>query len=92
MNLNMSLKSTWKLARTEERAGMVWWALMLMLGGCGVIGVTVNSQRDVALLLNFITTMVCAANGLQVIRRDIVIRLLVIALQRQKAQQQGVQP
>lgn len=92
MNLNMSLKNTWRLARTEERAGMVWWVLMLMLGGCGVIGVTVDSQYDVALLLNFIITMVCAANGLQVIRRDIVIRLLVIALQRQKAQQQRAQP
>ena len=92
MKRNISLKSTWRLARTEERAGMVWWVLMLMLGGCGVIGVTVDSQYGVALQLNFITTMVCAANGLQVIRRDIVIRLLVIALQRQKAQQQRAQP
>ena len=86
MNLKMSFKSTWRLARTEERAGMVWWVLMLMLGGCGVIGVTVDSQHDVALLLNFITTMVCAANGLQVIRRDIVIRLLTVALRRKGAQ------
>lgn len=91
MKLNISLKSTWRLARTEERAQMVLYALLIMLNGGLVIGMTVDSQRDVVLLLACLLTMFAAANGLQVIRRDIVIRLLVLALQRQKAQQQGVQ-
>ncbi|MBK0397298.1 hypothetical protein [Kingella bonacorsii] len=49
----------------------------------------VDSQRDVALLLACLLAMFAAANGLQVIRRDIVIRLLVAALQRKETQHKG---
>jgi hypothetical protein len=86
MKLNISLKSTWRLARTEERAQMVLYALLIMLNGGLVIGMTVDSQRDVVLLLACLLTMFAAANGLQVIRRDIVIRLLTVALRRKGAQ------
>ena len=86
MKLNISLKSTWRLARTEERAQMVLYALLIMLNGGLVIGMTVDSQRDVVLLLACLLAIFAAANGLQVIRRDIVIRLLVAALQRKGAQ------
>ena len=86
MKLNISLKSTWRLARTEERAQMVLYALLIMLNGGLVIGMTIDSQRDVALLLACLLAIFAAANGLQVIRRDIVIRLLVAALQRKGAQ------
>lgn len=86
MNLNISLKNTWRLARTEERAKMVFYALQIMLNGGLVIGMTIDSQRDVALLLACLLAMFAAANGLQVIRRDIVIRLLIVALQRKEAQ------
>ena len=92
MNLKMSFKSTWRLARTEERAKIVLYALQIILNGGLVIGMTIDSQRDIVLLFACMLAMFAAANGLQVIRRDIVIRLLVIALQRQKVQQQGVQP
>ena len=86
MKLNISLKSTWRLARTEERAQMVLYALLIMLNGGLVIGMKVDSQRDVALLLACLLAMFAAANGLQVIRRDIVIRLLTVALRRKGAQ------
>jgi len=86
MKLNISLKSTWRLARTEERAQMVLYALLIMLNGGLVIGMTIDSQRDVVLLLACLLTMFAAANGLQVIRRDIVIRLLTVALRRKGAQ------
>ena len=86
MKLNISLKSTWRLARTEERAQMVLYALLIMLNGGLVIGMTVDSQRDVVLLLACLLTMFAAAHGLQVIRRDIVIRLLTVALRRKGAQ------
>ena len=86
MKLNISLKSTWRLARTEERAQIVLYALLIMLNGGLVIGMTVDSQRDVVLLLACLLTMFAAANGLQVIRRDIVIRLLTVALRRKGAQ------
>ena len=86
MKLNISFKSTWRLARTEERAQMVLYALLIMLNGGLVIGMTVDSQRDVVLLLACLLTMFAAANGLQVIRRDIVIRLLTVALRRKGAQ------
>jgi len=89
MNLNISLKNTWRLARTEERAKMVFYALQIMLNGGLVIGMTIDSQRDVALLLACLLAMFAAANGLQVIRRDIVIRLLVAALQRKETQHKG---
>ncbi|QMT43176.1 hypothetical protein [Kingella oralis] len=46
----------------------------------------IDSQRDVALLLACLLAMFAAANGLQVIRRDIVIRLLTVALRRKGAQ------
>ena len=82
MNINMNLKSTWRLARTEERAQMVFYALLIIINGWLVIGMKIDSQRDVALLLACLLAMFAAANGLQVIRRDIVIRLLVAALQR----------
>ena len=82
MNLNISLKNTWRLARTEERAKMVLYALQIMLNGGLVIGMTIDSQRDIVLLLACMLAMFAAANGLQVIRRDIVIRLLAAALQR----------
>ena len=87
MNLNISLKNTWRLARTEERAKMVLYALQIMLNGGLVIGMTIDSQRDIVLLLACMLAMFAAANGLQVIRRDIVIRLLTVALRLK-----GVQP
>jgi len=86
MNLNISLKNTWRLARTEERAKMVIYALQIMLNGGLVIGMTIDSQRDIVLLLACMLAMFAAANGLQVIRRDIVIRLLTVALRRKGAQ------
>ena len=82
MNLKMSFKSTWRLARTEERAKIVLYALQIMLNGGLVIGMKIDSQRDVVLLFACMLAMFAAANGLQVIRRDIVIRLLAAALQR----------
>lgn len=91
MNLKMSFKSTWRLARTEERAKMVLYALQIMLNGGLVIGMTIDSQRDIVLLIACMLAMFAAANGLQVIRRDIVIRLLVVALQRKEAQHKGAQ-
>ena len=86
MNLNISLKNTWRLARTEERAKMVLYALQIMLNGGLVIGMTIASHRDIVLLLACMLAMFAAANGLQVIRRDIVIRLLTVALRRKGAQ------
>ncbi len=82
MNLNMNLKSTWRLARTEERAQMVFYALLIIINGWLIIGMTIDSQRDVVLLFACMLAMFAAANGLQVIRRDIVIRLLAATLQR----------
>ena len=86
MKLNISLKSTWRLARTEERAQMVFYALLIIINGWLIIGMTIDSQRDVVLLFACMLAMFAAANGLQVIRRDIVIRLLTVALRRKGAQ------
>ena len=88
MNLKMSFKSVWKLADKAQRIELILYIAFAFLASTAAM-LDLCIHQDATLVVTGIVTAFYAVGEIKTIRRDIVIRLLVAALQRKETQHKG---